>query len=261
MASYNAVHGTDFKVSDITQIHAADLGVCDTDKYTYILTYSFPCTDLSTAGKGAGMAKGSGTRSGLLWEVERLLNEMDELPQILLMENVPQVVGKKNKADFAEWIAALDRLGYMSKYTIMNATDYGVPQNRKRCFMVSWLGDYYFEFPTPIPLHKRLKDVLEPHVDESYYLPDEVAAKLLGNAVKRERRRGQSEQAAEEALMIDTHGVSCVLMNKHEIGRQTEIAGTLTTKDRGLGKFKLSSTCVVKIGGGRRNIHRRDPIV
>lgn len=83
--SYNAVHGTDFKVTDIRDIHAEDLEVTDTDKYCYIMTYSFPCTDLSVAGKMKGMKKGSGTRSGLLWEVERLLKEMDERPQVLLM--------------------------------------------------------------------------------------------------------------------------------------------------------------------------------
>ena len=118
------------------------------------------------------MSKGGSTRSGLLWQVERLLSEVDELPQILLMENVPQVVGDKNMADFALWIKFLDGLGYRSKYKILNAKDYGVPQNRERCFMVSWLGDHYYDFPKPIPLELRLKDVLEKEVDEKYYLSD-----------------------------------------------------------------------------------------
>lgn len=73
--SYNAIYGTDFKTSDIREMTAADLGITDTEKYIYILTYSFPCTDLSKAGKQKGMKKGSGTRSGLLWEVERILTE------------------------------------------------------------------------------------------------------------------------------------------------------------------------------------------
>lgn len=87
--SYNAVHNTNFTTSDVTKITADDLSITDTEHFTYLLTYSFPCQDLSNAGKGRGMEKGSGTRSGLLWEVERLLNECDELPQVLLMENVP----------------------------------------------------------------------------------------------------------------------------------------------------------------------------
>lgn len=98
--SYNAIHGTEFPKMDITQIHGSDLGIEDVEKFTYLMTYSFPCQDLSVAGKGKGMAKGDGTRSGLLWEVERLLNEVENLPQVLVMENVPQVHGKKNIADF-----------------------------------------------------------------------------------------------------------------------------------------------------------------
>ena len=95
VASYNAIHGTNFEPMDITKIRGVDLGIVDVERFTYLLTYSFPCQDLSVAGKGRGMTKGSGTRSGLLWEVERLLNEVENLPQVLLMENVPQVHGKK----------------------------------------------------------------------------------------------------------------------------------------------------------------------
>ena len=182
--SYNAIHGTDFQTSDITKIHAEDLNVCDTDRYTYIMTYSFPCTDLSVAGLQKGMSRSSGTRSGLLWEVERLLKEMNELPQILLMENVPEVIGSRNIADFAEWIAFLDSLGYRSKYQIMNAKDYGVPQNRDRCFMVSWLGDYYYNFPNRTELQTRLIDVLEPKVDEKYYISDQRVETLMRHMEK-----------------------------------------------------------------------------
>lgn len=177
--SYNAIHGTDFTVSDIKDIHAEDLGITDTDTYCYIMTYSFPCTDLSLAGKQAGMSRESGTRSGLLWEVERLLNECDELPQILLMENVPQVHGKKNIADFSEWIEFLTSKGYTSKWADLNAKDYGVPQNRKRCFMVSWLGDYDYTFPEGFELKLRLKDILDDEVDEKYYLSDKAVEGLI----------------------------------------------------------------------------------
>lgn len=100
VASYNAIHKTNFEPTDITKINADYLGIVDTDKYEYIVCYSFPCQDLSLAGKRKGMSKGSGTRSGLLWEVERLLNECEHLPQILLMENVPEVIGEKNIKDF-----------------------------------------------------------------------------------------------------------------------------------------------------------------
>lgn len=193
--SYNAVHGTNFEVSDITQLKAEDLGIVDTDKYEYMMFYSYPCTDLSLAGKQLGMKKGSGTRSGLLWEVERLLDECVELngnlPQILVMENVPQVHGAKNIDDFNMWIDKLTSLGYRSFWKDLNAKDFGVPQNRNRTFMVSLLSKTHdYNFPKPIELKYRLKDVLEPHVDEKYYLKDEVVKKLTINIDKSSQANG-----------------------------------------------------------------------
>lgn len=172
--SYNAVHGTNFTTSDITKLTANDLSITDTEHFTYLLTYSFPCQDLSNAGKGRGMEKGSGTRSGLLWEVERLLNECNELPQVLLMENVPQVHGKKNIEHFEKWIAFLESKGYSNFWQDLNAKNYGIPQSRDRCFMVSILGDFSYEFPEPIPLTLKLGDMLEKEVDEKYYLSDKA---------------------------------------------------------------------------------------
>ena len=183
IASYNAVHGTDFPTMDITKVHAEDLNICDTETFTYLLTYSFPCTDLSVAGKQAGMSKGSGTRSGLLWEVERILTEIrdsnGELPQILFMENVPQVHSQDNMPDFRKWLDFLESLGYTTYYQDLNAKNYGVAQNRERCFMFSFLGEYNYHFPQPIPLKKKLKDYLEDNVDEKYYINNEKADKLI----------------------------------------------------------------------------------
>lgn len=183
IASYNAVHGTDFPTMDITKVHAEDLNICDTNAFTYLLTYSFPCTDLSVAGKQAGMSKGSGTRSGLLWEVERILTEIrdsnGELPQILFMENVPQVHSQDNMPDFRKWLDFLESLGYTNYYQDLNAKNYGVAQNRERCFMFSFLGEYNYHFPQPIPLKKKLKDYLEDNVDEKYYINNEKADKLI----------------------------------------------------------------------------------
>lgn len=164
---------------DITTTTAADLGIVDTDEYTYIMTYSFPCQDLSVAGKGKGMAKGGGTRSGLLWEVERILNECDELPQVLLMENVPQVHGKKNLADFEKWCEFLEGKGYHNYWQDLNAKHYGVAQNRNRTFMVSLLSDVPYVFPEPIPLTKTMKDYLEDVVDEKFYINNEKAQMLI----------------------------------------------------------------------------------
>lgn len=159
---------------NIQRVKGKDLEIIDTDKYEYIMTYSFPCQDLSLAGKGKGMSDTS-TRSGMLWEVERILTECYELgsmPQILLMENVPQVHGIDNVQDFNKWQLKLEELGYKNYFQDLIATDYGIPQTRNRCFMVSILGDYSYTFPQPIPLKLKLKDMLEDNVDEKYYLSD-----------------------------------------------------------------------------------------
>ena len=172
---YNNIMAT-HNLVNIQQAKGSDFEIVDTDKYCYMMTYSFPCQDLSLAGLGKGMEKDSGTRSGLLWEVERILDEIKQnngqLPQVLVMENVPEVVGSKNVKHFSKWVEKLEQLGYKSKHEILNAKNFGVPQNRERCFMVSILGDYYYNFPQTIPLKLKLKDLLEKDVDEKYYLSD-----------------------------------------------------------------------------------------
>lgn len=168
---YNNIKAT-HNLVNIQKIRWEDLEIEDNDKYDYIMTYSFPCQDLSLAGKGKGM-KDTSTRSGMLWEVERILCELadhDRLPKILLMENVPQVHSSDNIKDFNKWQLRLEELGYKNYTKDLIATDYGIPQIRNRCFMISILGDYYYEFPKPIPLKLKLSDLLEENVDEKYYL-------------------------------------------------------------------------------------------
>lgn len=188
--SYNAVHGTNYEPTDIRNITGKDLKITETDKYCYFMTYSFPCTDISNAGKMEavkdGLKKSSQTRSGLLWEVERLLEECEELPQILFMENVP---GTVNLEGFDDWCRYLEKKGYMNFCQILNAKDYGVPQNRERAFMFSFLGECDYVFPEPQKLEKRLKDVLEDNVDEKYYINNEKAKKLINDLLGTEQNR------------------------------------------------------------------------
>ena len=135
-----------------------------------------PCQDLSKRAT-AGMAKGEWTRSGMLWEVEReyLMSAMAIFPQIIAYGKRPRCYPVQTTSNtFAQWVKKLEQLGYTSKWQCLNAKDYGVPQNRDRCFMVSWLGNHYYDFPTPIKLEKRLKDVLETNVDEKYYLSSDI---------------------------------------------------------------------------------------
>ncbi len=191
--AYNNIIATNNLVSVCTA-KGKDLGITDTDKFTYILTYSFPCQDLSSAGLGKGMEKGSGTRSGLLWEVERLLDECEELPQVLLMENVPEVIGTNNINHFAKWLEKLEALGYKNKWQCLNAKDFEIPQNRDRCFMVSILGDYYYNFPQNKPLKLKLKDMLEDNVDESFYLSERAVKGIENTSFSSAKLENRTEQ-------------------------------------------------------------------
>jgi len=188
IASYNSIHGTHFEPSDIKNIHGVDLGITKKDKYCYLLTYSFPCQDLSVAGKHKGMKKGDNTRSGLLWEVERILNELnqEDLPQVLLMENVPQVHAEANMLDYEAWLSFLRSKGYHNFWKDLNAKDYGIPQNRDRCFCVSVLSESFvdYQFPKSVKLEKVMKDFLEKDVEEKYYINNEKSKKLIEQLVK-----------------------------------------------------------------------------
>ena len=236
IASYNAVHGTDFPTMDITKVHAEDLNICDTNTFTYLLTYSFPCTDLSVAGKQAGMSKGSGTRSGLLWEVERILTEIrdsnGELPQILFMENVPQVHGKKNINDFEKWLEFLESLGYTNYWQDLNAKNYGVAQNRNRCFMFSFLGNYSYDFPQPIQLTKRIRDYLEEVVDDKFYVSDK-ALKGFAKHAKKQKEKGNSFHA----VVKDVDDISSTIKARY---------------------YKDGSDCLIKVAGRIRKLTPRE---
>ena len=177
---YNNIQAT-HNLVNIQQVKGNDLEIIDQTQYIYIFTYSFPCQDLSLAGKRAGMSDTS-TRSGMLWEVERILDECKELgtlPQVLLMENVPQVHGEGNVEDFNKWQLKLESLGYHNYFQDLIATDFGIPQTRNRCFMVSILGDYSYQFPPKQPLKLKLKDMLEDKVDEKYYIEDDLLQHII----------------------------------------------------------------------------------
>lgn len=166
LTAYNAIHGETLNLGDITKIEKmpkADLW-----------TYSFPCTDISLAGQMNGFEKNSGTHSSLLWEVQRLLslsNEDGTLPKYLLMENVKNLVSKKFKVLFDEWCKYLEDLGYKNFYKVLNAKNYGIPQNRERVFMISIRDcNKLYQFPFEINLDTKLGDYLEHEVDDKYYL-------------------------------------------------------------------------------------------
>ena len=157
-----------------------------------LFTYSSPCQDFSQAGKQKGGAKGSGTRSSLLWECERAIEI--KRPKYLLFENVAAVVSKKFIRLFNEWQLTLERLGYTNFTQVLNAKTHGypapVPQNRERVFMVSILdSNKPFYFPDPQPLTQRLADVLETEVDDSYYLSQDTIEAMNMHA-QRNKEKG-----------------------------------------------------------------------
>ena len=174
---YNHIIAT-HNLVNIMEVHGKDLEI-DTN-YTNIIFYSFPCQDLSKAGLRQGLKtsqKDGGTRSGLLWEIERIINELTEREResiVLICENVPDLVEVNFVKDFSKWVSTLENLGYTSYDQILNAKDYGIPQNRKRVFMVSLPGQFSYTFPRRLPLKYRLGDFLEEQVDEKYYLSEKM---------------------------------------------------------------------------------------
>lgn len=174
--AYMAVHGDTANYGDISKIDWSSVPDFD------FLTYSFPCTDISTAGQQKGLAEGSGTRSSLLWECRKAIEA--KRPKYLLMENVKNLVSKKFTPYLKEWIIFLEGQGYSNYTKVLNAKDFGVPQNRERVFMVSILGEVSFHFPKPFTLEKRLKDVLEKDVDESFYLSEKIVKTFIARNEK-----------------------------------------------------------------------------
>lgn len=203
--SYEAMHGKANNLGDIRKIEELP----DADLWTY----SFPCQDISVAGKGAGIKEG--TRSGLLFEVERLLrvaSEKGTLPKYLLLENVKNLVSKKFKADFDKWLDFLAELGYTNYWKVLNAKDYGIPQNRERVFCVSIRGEHKpFVFPQPKELTIRLRDMIDEMVEEKFYLKENTIRSILRSTFNSRRdsiRPGDG--LANTLLARDWRGPQCV---------------------------------------------------
>ena len=168
--SFNAIHGTNFEPQDITQ--------WDKDIKVDLIMHGSPCQDFSVAGLNKGGDKGSGTRSSLMYETLRIVEKLK--PKYVIWENVKNLLSKKHRHNFDAYIEAMEKLGYHSQYQVLNAKNFGVPQNRERVFTVSIRNDLNvdFKFPESQTLNIRLKDVLEPQVDEKYYLSDEQTKRL-----------------------------------------------------------------------------------
>ena len=186
----------------------------------------------------------------MLWEVERILDECNELgtlPNCLLMENVPQIIGEKNIKDFISWRGKLESLGYSNYVEVLNAKDYGVPQNRQRCFMVSILGDYSYTFPKKKPLEKKLKDILENNVDESYYLSDKMIKCILNRTPIGEKDNFANNLIGND-LVRNAGTITCRAGTRGsdnyliENMTQDEIDKNIYLKDKYLGTYNFTTS-------------------
>lgn len=160
--SFNAVHGTDFEPQDITK--------WDKDIECDLVMHGSPCQDFSVAGKGAGGDEGSGTRSSLLYETLRIVDKLR--PKYVIWENVKNLLSKKHVHNWDAYAERMREMGYTNYCQVLNAKNYGVPQNRERVFTVSILGDSNFSFPEPFKLEKKLENMLDDEVDEKFYLTE-----------------------------------------------------------------------------------------
>ena len=264
-----------YYLADKLSKNLGDIGILDKLPYADMVTYSFPCTDLSVAGKGEGMTNKcdkcghtwpidfsiaesdivcpncgnteiKSTRSGLLGEVQRLLSaskEENNLPKYLLLENVKNLVGKKFKPQFLAWINWLDSIGYNTYYEVLNAKHYGIPQNRERIFALSIrkdIDDGTFKFPGKITLTTRLKDILEKNVDEKFYLPDERVSKILTNWETLNKRKTESD-----SINI----VGNYMPSNHDASRVVDINGVAPTVKENHGTVTaIAEPNIIKVG-------------
>ena len=181
--SFNAIHGTNFEPQDICK--------WDKDIEVDLIMQGSPCQDFSLAGKQAGGDKDSGTRSSLMYETIRIVEKLK--PKYVIWENVKNLLSKKHRHNFDAYLETMESLGYINYYQVLNAKDYGIPQNRERVFTVSILKDvfvydlpdnYKFKFPPKQELKLKLKDMLEDEVDERYYLSNKMVEYISANNEK-----------------------------------------------------------------------------
>lgn len=194
VASYNAIHGTNFVPQDITK--------WDKDIKVDLIMHGSPCQDFSIAGKQAGGDKDTGTRSSLMYETLRIVEKLR--PKYVIWENVKNLLSKKHRHNFQAYQDAMAELGYTNCYKVLNAKDFGVPQNRERVFTVSIRNDLNidFKFPEPQELTIRLKDVLEPQVDEKYYLSDEQTERLKMTTYNAGSEKARAQNTDGEARTL-----------------------------------------------------------
>ena len=259
-----------YYLSDKLSKNLGDVSLQKELPYVDIIFHSSPCQDYSCAGKGAGGDEGSETRSSLMWESLRLIGT--SMPRFIVWENVAAVLSGKHRHNFIKYLERLSEMGYESAFELLNSKNYGVPQNRLRIFCVSrkienennrnttireckssnkqvintmkeireshpnikiW-EDY--EFPEPIPLTTRLKDILENNVDEKYYLPDERIEKILNSSFMQEKKRIQTTDVCDTLLARDWKDPKCVPVEEPQVKQIGNVCPTKTRENPNQGR-------------------------
>lgn len=248
--SYNAIFDENFEPQDI-KLYDKNI---DVD----FIMHGSPCQDFSVAGKQAGGDLGSGTRSSLMYETIRIVGKLR--PKYVMWENVKNLLSKKHKHNFDAYIETMNILGYNSYYQVLNAKDYGIPQNRERVYTVSIRKDIdngNFTFPNKEELKLRLKDILENEVDEKYYLSDDKVSKIEKSNFMQEKKRIQDKDYSDTILARDYKDPKCVRVGgifdtektKHQAGSIYDKEGLSPTLDVMQGGWRQPSIIEEKLPG------------
>lgn len=226
--SFNAIHGTNFEPQDITK--------WDKDIDVDLIMHGSPCQDFSVAGRQAGGDKDSGTRSSLMYETLRIVEKLK--PKYVIWENVKNLLSKKHRHNFDAYLEAMEQLGYTNFYKVLNAKNYGIPQNRERVFTISMRErEREYEWPEPFELEKRLKDMLEDSVDEKYYLTDEKTSSFVSTV--------------KEPCVVSQCG--------KKIEKATDVATTLLARDyKGFGNQAMTGVVELEMVGKCEAINGHD---
>ncbi|MFW6377646.1 MAG: DNA cytosine methyltransferase [bacterium] len=176
--AYSAIHNVKESKNlwDIGNINPKEI-----PKDLDLMTYGFPCQDISIGGELRGFEIGSQTRSSLLWKAMEIVEEVK--PKVLVAENVDNLISKKFIGGFRDWLDYLNDLGYDSYFRVLNSCNFGVPQHRRRVFIVSILKEYNpgFSFKEGEQKENKLKEILNTNFDEKYLLNDEYHSRFIKN--------------------------------------------------------------------------------
>lgn len=239
LRSFNAIHGTNFETQDIR--------LWDKDIECDLIMHGSPCQDFSIAGKQAGGDEHSGTRSSLMYETLRIVEKIR--PRYVIWENVKNILSRKHRHNFDNYLERMKQLGYRNYYQVLNAKDYGIPQNRERVFTISIRNDTEkeFVFPKKQELKLKLRDMLEDQVEEKYYLSDKLiqcfSSNGTGNYPRGERFRQNLERKNQDIAnsIITTEGnkPTCNFVvgkipqwkERGNVFSDTKVVGTLCATD------------------------------